>query len=183
MEERMDNLHKLVADANERSDQLAARLERKVEEVAEIAAKKPKLDMVTLNSREFKSKGNQDQFVFNEKVEETLSSVSKQLDKLETALSQDLPTTLAGVPESITQPINRAKASLQEGAKILLQRQKHIRLADRSDFGWRFVKEYESDQLADNEDDEKRINKAEKAAEKKSSAAKRKKSTVVHTAG
>ena len=43
-------------------------------------------------------------------------------------------------------------------------RQKLIRLADRSENGWKVVKEYESDSLADNEDDEKRIAKAEKAA-------------------
>jgi hypothetical protein len=121
-----------------------------------------------------KSKGNQDQFSFNERIEEALGDTNKQLERLETALA-GLPSSSEGLPEAITQPVNKAKASIEEGTKLLLQSQKHIRLADRSEFGWRFVKEYESDQLADNEDDEKRIIKAEKAAEKKLAVAKKKK--------
>jgi hypothetical protein len=70
--------------------------------------------------------------------------------------------------------LEKAKTSVQEGRKLVTQRQKHIRLADRSEFGWRFVKEYETDQLADDEEYEKRINKAEKVAEKKVAAAKKK---------
>jgi hypothetical protein len=124
-----------------------------------------------------KSKGNQDQFSFNERIEEALGDTNKQLERLETALA-GLPSSSEGLPEAITQPVNKAKASIEEGTKLLLQSQKHIRLADRSEFGWRFVKEYESDQLADNEDDEKRIIKAEKAAEKKLAVAKKKKLSV-----
>ena len=46
-------------------------------------------------------------------------------------------------------------------------RQKLIRLADHSEFGWEAVNEYETDELAANEDDAKRLEKAEKAAEQK----------------
>ena len=55
----------------------------------------------------------------------------------------------------------------------ILVRQKLIRLADRSEFGWDAVNEYETDELASNEDDAKRLEKAEEAAEQK--ALKRKK--------
>jgi hypothetical protein len=51
--------------------------------------------------------------------------------------------------------------------KLLEERQKMIRLADRSEYGWDVVSEYQSDELAIDSDDEKRISKAEKAAEKK----------------
>ena len=44
---------------------------------------------------------------------------------------------------------------------LVTHRQKLIKLADRSEHGWRVVKEYESDSLAKNEDDEKRIMKAQ----------------------
>lgn len=47
------------------------------------------------------------------------------------------------------------------------ERQKMIRMADRSEFGWMVVNEYETDELADDEEDERRIAKALKAAEKK----------------
>ena len=46
-------------------------------------------------------------------------------------------------------------------------RQKSIRLADRSEFGWSVVTEYDADELAEDSDDEKKIEKAEKAAERK----------------
>lgn len=53
------------------------------------------------------------------------------------------------------------------GRQMLIKknlRQKIIRLADRSDFGWDLISEYEVDELAVNSRDEKRITKAEKAA-------------------
>ena len=39
-----------------------------------------------------------------------------------------------------------------------------IRIADRSEFGWVTVEEYEEDELADNSDDEKRLFRAEQRA-------------------
>ena len=61
-----------------------------------------------------------------------------------------------------------------EGKKLLLQRQKHIRLADRSEHGWKVVQEYEADELAADNVDEKRIAKAIKAADQKAAAEKKK---------
>ena len=51
-----------------------------------------------------------------------------------------------------------------------------IRLADRSEFGWDLVNEYQLDELAADSDDEKKIAKAEKAAAQK--ALKKKKLTA-----
>ena len=42
-----------------------------------------------------------------------------------------------------------------------------IKLADRSEAGWAVVEEYEEDDLADNSEDERRMEKAEGKAEKK----------------
>ena len=50
---------------------------------------------------------------------------------------------------------------------LIADRQKLIKIADRSDFGWEVVEEYEEDELAENSGDEKRLAKAEKAAERK----------------
>ena len=47
--------------------------------------------------------------------------------------------------------------------KKVIERQKLIKLADRSEFRWGVVAEYTADELADNSDDEKRIEKTEKA--------------------
>ena len=49
----------------------------------------------------------------------------------------------------------------------LKTRQKHIRIADRSEYGWAAVEEYVEDELADGEDDEKRIQRVEFRAGKK----------------
>ena len=54
------------------------------------------------------------------------------------------------------------------------ERQKLIKIADRSEYGWGVVTEYTADELADGSDDEKRLEKAEKAAERKALKRKRK---------
>ena len=53
---------------------------------------------------------------------------------------------------------------LDEGIKSLKKRQKHIKVADRSDFGWSMVEHYNSHPLADDLDDEKCLEKAEREA-------------------
>ena len=44
--------------------------------------------------------------------------------------------------------------------------QKHIKVADRSEFGWSMVGHYESHPLAEDSDAEKKLEKAEKEAER-----------------
>lgn len=50
---------------------------------------------------------------------------------------------------------------------MLRKRQKLIKLADNSKDGWLVLQEYESDDLASNSDDDKRIRNAKSAVEKK----------------
>ena len=59
--------------------------------------------------------------------------------------------------------IQRAKTAVEEGKHLLAERQKLIKIADRSANGWSVVAEY----TADDSDDEQRLEKAEKAAERK----------------
>ena len=61
----------------------------------------------------------------------------------------------------------RAKQLLKKGSDMIRERQKLIKIADRSDQGWKTADEYEKDPVANDSDDEKRIRKAESAAEKK----------------
>ena len=49
-------------------------------------------------------------------------------------------------------------------ANVLNNRQKIIKLADKSEFGWATVQEYVCDDLADDETDASKIKKAEKRA-------------------
>ena len=112
----------------------------------------------------FKKKGNEEQSVFNAKVEEAL---------LETEVE------LAGVES--TPALERAKASVEEGKRLIAARQKLIHIADRSELGWGVVAEYTADELADDSGDEKRIERAEKEAERK--AGKRKKKRAEQQGG
>ena len=72
--------------------------------------------------------------------------------------------------------LQQAKAAVEEGMTLLKDRQKAIRLADRSELGWAVVNEYGEDELAEDSEDEKRIAKAVATAEKKVAQLKKKKS-------
>ncbi len=62
---------------------------------------------------------------------------------------------------------------LQKGADLLASCQKLIWLVDRLEFGWAIVSEYEANVLTYGSNDEKRIDKVEKAMERKSLKRKR----------
>jgi len=61
----------------------------------------------------------------------------------------------------------QALTSANRALEVIQKRQKLIKLADKSEAGWLAVEEYESDELADNSDDEKRIKKAQDKATRK----------------
>ena len=101
----------------------------------------------------FKKKGCEAQFVFNDKVDDHVQAAKKQLDKI------------TATDDSSQRALEHAKAELQQGEEEIHVRQKHIRIADRSD--WGVVAEYEADKLADNSDDEKRLYRAQKERDAK----------------
>ncbi|CAH3125521.1 unnamed protein product, partial [Pocillopora meandrina] len=59
-----------------------------------------------------------------------------------------------------------------EAKLIIKKRQKLIKIADKNRDGWLVVQEYETDDLASDSEDEKKIRKAKAAAEKKRKEAK-----------
>ena len=65
----------------------------------------------------------------------------------------------------------KAKEAIEEGIGLSEKRIKVIKFADRSEFGWSTVKEYLSDELASNSEDEKRIFRSERHAERRSKQA------------
>ena len=67
--------------------------------------------------------------------------------------------------------MKRDREALKEGEDLIVARQKAIRIADRSEYGWATVEEYEEDELAANSDDEKRLYRAEMRAGRKFMAA------------
>ena len=93
---------------------------------------------------EFKSRGNRKQFEFNASVGVILTDIASKADS----------------PDEVKRLAN-------EGKEKIRKRQKLVKLADRNKDGWLVVQEYESDDLASNSEDEKKIKKAKTAAEKK----------------
>ena len=135
-------------------------MRRTQEDVAMKAVKRAKTGLE--KPYKFKKKGNEEQALFNSHVEDKLQEAQAELGGKAT------PTV-----------IDQARSHLEEGLKMIAERQKLIKLANRSEFGWGVVVEYTADELADNSDDKKKIEKAEMAAERK--AAKKKAAQKVPT--
>ncbi|XP_071501408.1 uncharacterized protein [Diadema antillarum] len=110
-------------------------LQRKVDSTTRKSAKP--------ESPSFKSEGNRQQFDHAQKVSQCVDDALHSLKDLD---------------------IEAAKERLLEASRLLAHRQKLIRLADRSSLGWATVKEYVTDDLVENSDNEKHLRKAEKAA-------------------
>jgi len=53
---------------------------------------------------------------------------------------------------------------LDKGETLLAERQKHILVADKSEFGWMIIQEYKKNDLADDSDNENKIIRAEARA-------------------
>ena len=93
---------------------------------------------------QFKFKGNRKQFEINSKILELFSNIEQNIEDSA-----------------------QVRKFVSEGKELIIRRQKLIKLADRSKDGWLVVQEYESDDLASDSEDEKRIRNAKAAAEKK----------------
>ena len=65
-----------------------------------------------------------------------------------------------------TNAVDKAKKALAQGTRLLDERQKLILLADKLEFGWKTVEEYTQHELAEDEQDAKKIRHAEERAEK-----------------
>ena len=114
-------------------------------------------------SYSFKRKANEMQHRFNEEVADKLEEAGAVVDKVEPAAEGRTKVAL-----------EKIKDALAEGRQLIAHRQKLLKLADRSEFGWSLVEQYEEDALADDFEDENRIDKAERAAERKAQAKRRK---------
>ena len=99
---------------------------------------------VVKEAAEFKIKGNRKQFELNAQLDHIFGQIEVNLNQ----------------PQEV-------RKLVAEGRQLIKKREKLIKLADRSKDGWLVVQEYESDELASNSEDEKKIRKAKLSAEKK----------------
>ena len=89
--------------------------------------------MKSSKSIEFRKKGNEKQYAFNEDLDRHLDRAQEELD---------------GAKEGGS-PIRRAKEAITAGRRALTSCQKLILLADRSEFGLDVAKKNEADKLAE----------------------------------
>ena len=101
---------------------------------------------------EFRKKGHQEQYIFNGEVADRVKTATKKLLKLAPAGEKDKKI----VEETVME--------LKEGADAIAEMQKHIRIADQSEYHWRMVEAYKSAGITDNEEDAKKLKQAERSA-------------------
>ncbi|XP_062577375.1 uncharacterized protein LOC134239230 [Saccostrea cucullata] len=99
----------------------------------------------------FKKKGNENQFKHQARVLSKLKEANEQLNS-------------ATISE---ENIQEARSNITEGIDLVKNRQKLIKLADSSQLRWRVVKEYETNPIAADSDDKKKIYRAQMRAERK----------------
>ena len=107
-------------------------MKREMESADDRLVKKMRLD----NRPTFKKRGQKKQYQFNKQVQDKVDAATSALEQTPPALE-------------------KARAFLKEGKKLITLRQKNILIADRSEHGWVTVAEYEKDELADNSDAKK----------------------------
>ena len=139
-------------------ERLKSYLDRKVESLAsglafQTTSGTQKLERAA-EAGKLKFQGNKDQFLFNSELQGTLD---------------DTAIFLA------VRDIKKAGEKMEELKESLRHRQKIIKLADKCEVGWLAVKEYQTEGLASDSEDEKRIKKAQERAlnQKKQNAFKR----------
>lgn len=92
-------------------------------------------------------KGNQKQYELNAKID----SILEEIEKSNSRDGQN----------------SRISTLVKEAKSLIKRRQKLIKIADRNKDGWKIVEEYESDDLASDSEDEKRLKRAKEAVSKK----------------
>ena len=133
----LTQISKLVSDSAENLKRANAEaVDEQLRQVKKLRREEPK---------SFKRKGNEIQYKFNSKLQDSLEEAKTHLE---------------------TNAVEKAKELLTEGTLLLTNRQKLILLADKSEFGWKTVEEYSQHELAEDEDDGKKIRRAEERAEK-----------------
>ena len=136
---------KITSSLNEFKREMSAAQEKTVQQFSK---------RIGSSTYEFRRKGNKHQFNFNCGIEDAIDTAKSEL------------TRIKPVDPEAKEAVKKAELSLDEGTKALATRQKHIKIADRSDLSWATVKHYMADPLADGPEDEKEIARSEKEAQK-----------------
>ena len=136
---------KAQGDLNAKLSQDIANLRQEVHGASVSVASQVK-KLKTESQYKWKYEGNKVQFLLNSELLEDLTQAIWALDN----------TKLDYARETITEVIDKIK-----------KRNKHIKIADGSEGGWETVRQYQTNPVASDSDDENKINKAETRALRK----------------
>ena len=114
-----------IQQSESRLDQQFADFKSEMKGAQEEAAAKAASRVRREKPYQYKKKAHEEQATFNDKLTEAIKDASTALEE-----AADSPA------------VTRARAALQEGAASLTERQKLIKIADRSANGWSVVAEY-----------------------------------------
>ena len=106
------------------------------------------------------------QFERSSKSDNEAADIKFKGNRKQFELNSQLDNILTRIDESASSPADVHKL-VEEGKLLIKKRQKLIQIDDKNKDGWLVVQEYESDDLASDSEDEKKIRKAKAAAEKK----------------
>ena len=103
---------KIMSSLNEFKREMSAALEKTVQQFSK---------RIGSSTYEFRRKGNEHQFNFNCGIEDAIDIAKSELARIKP------------VDPEAKEAVKKAELSLDEGTKALATRQKHIKIADRSD--------------------------------------------------
>ena len=137
-------IKRLEDNMEEKMATMKRELVQEIEQADERLVKRMKLEKAPT----FKRKSHEVQFRFKEEVASKFAAVK--------SAARETPPA-----------VERVIGAAEEGEKVISERNKLIRIADRSEYGWDTVEEYQDDELAADSDDEKKLFKAEARAGRK----------------
>ena len=149
LKKSQDSSHKELEGKFQKLKEDVAALQELQENATERAVKCLRRD----KPYKFCRKGHEEQYCFNLGIADHVAAATTQLDKIQ--------------PASDKATLDKARKELEEGACALAERHKHIRIADQSEHSWEMVAAYIDNDVAANEDDARRIEKAEKTVEQR----------------
>ena len=163
----MQETQKSMQDTQKETQRQLTQLQRDFAVGQTEATKKVVQKLEEEKTATFRKKGNEIQFRFNRLLDNRFENALEELKKI--------PVSEESGSDAVDAAVTAARVELTEGRVDIASRQKRIRIADRSEYGWTTVELYEHDELASDSADEKKLEKAEKEAEKRVAKRKREK--------